>query len=643
MLATPIHITRPPSLASELDAQQDYTRNKQRRAKNRKRSRAKAKEGKESWREKGFDSFQAMVDAELAAAYEAVGRAADERHRGVPESATERQRFLVERDWRRKVTFKRHELEPNITAFVQTYQERIHDGYVWKGGWLNDEQKYFQCAFVERGFRSEQHAHLQRVVGMIWSKRSGHMRAGLAKDSRIAWEMKYKALDCVYVNTTTLRQVIRVDIDRAFSSYEELLAKLIDLVKQGMLPCLPHLITWIWDSRSTDIKSPHLVWMLPADRGVFGHCGASFLFDRVAAGLTMACSDIGADIGGLANPCEFKNPLSPHCSFRIPNDTHMPDLAEMAETVDTSTNRAELFRDIGTRALQAGGLDRTSSQVVWAWAARAGCGLVRAEQISGAYDALAETYDPEAHVRHVAICLKQMIPDEIRPLNARGREKAKQAIARQARWVVANFDPHKLMGDPIDRGAARHLINIDDDLATRRDKGQTYAAGVRVENTKAAIKSAVADALQAGRDGRDPYALLEASQRSINTVKKHLFGCYVSALADALTEIWNPSEPTPSVRSSSSSVRCWEGDSCHTGTDNRTFHSTTNATGPAVSRSVRPPIHLPRDPAVRRSCPLSDGPRPIIAQSRPLLSQQLWAAVEAVRGSHRYPDRPTLH
>lgn len=54
--------------------------------------------------------------------------------------------------------------------------------------------------------------------------------------------------------------------------------------------------------------------------------------------------------------------------------------------------------------------------------------------------------------------------------------------------------------------------------------------------------------------------------------------------------------------------------------------------------------NLPADnPSERSSGPGNDDPRPIIARSRHPLSQQLWAAVGALRASHLHPDRLTLH
>lgn len=523
--------------------------------------------------------------AELEAAYDAVGQAVIERQQGLPESATQRQRDLVNQDTRRREAFERERYAPKC-------DDRMRLGYLWPGGSIAG---VYQGPFVEKGLRSSEDDMLKRIVSgspapAVRGKNRGaeprkQLWCGAAKDDRHVADKKWRACDALYLTSSSLTFLIRVDIDRVFKTEAELRSRLLHLVIEGKLPCMPHIISWFPDdTRAGQVIRPHLLWILPADRCVYGQNNVQRrLYFAVAAGLTAACVPLGADEGGLCNPEDFKNPLSPHAAYRIWNRDHMPDLGEMAECMDVTLDREAMMRAIAVARMGEAGIDGEQSQAAYTWAGSTSYAVLRQLVTDRVLDPAGDDFDSEVAVDTIVDLMMAALPASLEPRNAREREATRNAIRARATWAVETFNPDRFDARTIDRGAASHLIEKSDVLSTRQAKGGTYAASVRRGESDEAMTEAFRAAIRSG--GPDSNrAVAEAAGLSISTVKgRRAFDCRITALSEALVDLLPqsmkdfyseletrslrpavekaPKKPTAAMRPSSRSRQCWEGDS----------------------------------------------------------------------------------
>jgi hypothetical protein len=523
----------------------------------------------------------AAMAADLDAAYEAALRGPEERRQGNPVSLTAHQRYLINKDTRLRESKERYgEKDPwayhSPNAQQSAYDRIFNRGYVWPGSDViaaetGDPEaglvagRYFQFRFVEKGFRTTAEPLLNRITAAVAAQNKGLM-AGPRKDDRRRYPNKRSALDQVYLSTTGLLQIIRVDLDKWFPSYEDLYSKLQYLVETEVLPCFPHFVSWAFDDRFPgQLPNPHLLFLLPADRGVWAfkdiettvatvdpktgeattkkitervrvNNRQSRLFDAVAAGLTMACESIGADPGGLANVCDFKSPISTHCEYRVANRTLFPDLEEMAEVLDVSLDREGMARVMSVKRMIAAGMDPEASNRFWTWAKKSGFEVAHELYLEGVFDQDRDDFDIDKFVASIADILLKNIPDEIAPRNARERGKAKEAILARARFSAWNFDPKKLDGREINRGAASHLIKSDDDLHTRQSKGQWVGCRSKEAESKERITKAYRQAIE-NDTSRDIYDIAEVADRHPRTVLKYAGDAELTASVDALMNL----------------------------------------------------------------------------------------------------------
>ncbi|MET3346635.1 hypothetical protein ABIF52_007016 [Bradyrhizobium japonicum] len=497
----------------------------------------------------------------------------------LPVSKTPRQVYLVNKDdhiAHQTALYRDCPWSPRSYNATQSGESRVKEGYVFEGsaeialrtgsataGLIGG--KYFQNRFVQRGYKTggattitdegetyeEAEPLLMRIIQAIPAENGrrrknaqtrARMLTGPRKDDRRVYPNKRSANDCVYASTSNLLQLIRVDIDKPFQSINILLAKLQFLVDEGKLPCMPHFVVWIFDDRFPGwVLNPHLLWLLPADKCVWAADGGmkqKILYDRVVTGLTVACLDevflnehgehegLGADFGGMANPSDFKNPVSPHCHYVIANGTHFPDLGEMSESLSCTLDRESMARLLSIKAMTNAGLSSQNSQRFWTWAYKAVFEVARELYLGGnaAYDPRSHVFDVDTFEEEIARISASLVPDDIKARNSTEETSCLKAITTRARFVAWNFDPNKIDDPGIDRGACAEIIPPTANVRERQQISQLRTCEVRVDASRELILGAYRHALANGLPTTH-VAIANASGRHVNTVARYARDC----------------------------------------------------------------------------------------------------------------------
>lgn len=492
--------------------------------------------------------------------------------------ATTEQRFVVNRD-----TYLREQAErykdcpwsPVGDNATKSGKERFQlEGYEWPGsdayagdtGLING--KYFQNAFIELDARTVLNSILKRFAAGTARPTKGAL-AGPHKDDRRFYQFKRAMLDCVYITAGEVIEWLRVDVDAEFASIEELLARLQAKVDAGVLPCMPNVISWIFDDRKPGVViNPHLIWLLPPGRGVYypkdekkreelkrqgkpTGLRAYRLYKAVAEALHTACIDLGADRDGAENPADIKNPVSPHCWFAIPNGDEFLSLSEMARLLDVRID-ADYFAQLAARReMQAAGITDKNSERFFVWARRAGLPVAQELYLTRepVWDPHSSVFDYEYFQAEIARQLTASVPTAIAPRNSREREALKKAIDMRAEHVALIFDPAAFDHAPRDRGAAQHLIPEGADLKVRQDIGRDYAHGSQVRNTQDAITEAYKHAIRNALPTTH-RAIAELADRCKNTVGTHSKVCLDRArreLAEEAQAVMQPVQQAPTL------------------------------------------------------------------------------------------------
>lgn len=175
---------------------------------------------------------------------------------------------------------------------------------------------------------------------------------------------KVLSLDYAWVEgNREMVSLIRVDLDRCFLSFDDLRARLQDLVDAGDLPCMPHLVagdmaplriserqpdeTWR-DRHVPHLIRPHLWFLLPdaVNMGLQGRDHPKRILEAVSRGLCNVLLSLGADPNAAALLVRGKNPLSPWWQSENFNDAVFPSLSEYARRLGKAmrTTREQLSR-----------------------------------------------------------------------------------------------------------------------------------------------------------------------------------------------------------------------------------------------------------------------------------------------------------
>jgi hypothetical protein len=369
-------------------------------------------------------------------------------------------------------------------------RQRLTRGYIQSG----DRQigGRWRSGVQEAGLRSEDNLVLKYFVSLIPKgsrARASWDKATLENQCR----QKILTLDYPYIELNrAFIAALRVDCDGVFASPAACLFALTEKLRDGKIPCLPHIIVGdlLKDGR---YSRPHFIWLLPAGSAVWRsddkRCRQKplRLFDAVARGLAM------------------KNPLSPFWHTVTPNADVWPTLSDYTDYVDTSVGRAVLARKA---AAAQSGLGLTASNAIfdelrkegrrllaeWHFGADARMRLSRAALADHLHKALADYADKSGHED----------------------QTVSYVTAKVADYLSVHFDAVKLEGKTVNRG---RLLDIVDGLKTvteRQSQGGRYSGKAKGEATLQRLREAYRR-LTASRGTVTRAALAAAADVSIRT------------------------------------------------------------------------------------------------------------------------------
>ncbi len=331
--------------------------------------------------------------------------------------------------------------------------------------------------FKEMGLRSEDNAVLKYFVTLV--PKGGKARASDDK-ANLAVQCKSKllTLDYPYIELNrSFMAALRVDCDGVFHTPEACLFLLTEAVRDGRIPCLPHIVVGdLLDNGQ--FSRPHLIWMLPQGAAVWrsedNRCRQQpiRLFDAVARGLADALIEIGADPAAPTMTGRMKNPISPFWHTITPNSDIWPTLSEYAEYVDTGISRSVLVRKAA--ALQSG-LDLTPSNKIFDALRSEGKRLL-AEWYFSADNRMQGSKAVLADHLHEALA-------EFVMHSGSSEEGVSYITAKVADYLASHFDPAKLEGKTVNRGK---LLDVVDGLKTvteRQAAGGRYSGKVKGAST----------------------------------------------------------------------------------------------------------------------------------------------------------------
>lgn len=429
----------------------------------------------------------------------------------------EARRKAAEAKAKRKTTSgHRNRTESGCAAELRhAVHERLEKGYV-----LPFDQQIagrWRRAFREEGLRSEENPVLQLFVTLV--PKGGHARASNDKATLdVQSRSKLLTLDYPYIELNKeFLGAIRIDCDGVFASPQHLLQTLEDLVKDGAIPCLPHIIVGDKMDDGT-YRRPHLIFLLPPGCAVWKsedrRCRAGIvrLFCGVYNGLARAMLPLGADPAAPATTMRMKNPLSPIWHTLTPNGSHMPTLSDYAGWVDTRTSRGALVRQAAS--IQSA-MAITPSNILFNTLREGAVALLTEwhfaadSRMEGSRTALADHLHAalEDHARTMA-------------LDDAGLS---YVVAKVAEYLALNFDPAKLQG-----GKNRHrILHLVDDMTSVRDRqkaGAEYSHGARRERSFDRLLTAYR-AMQEAGENLSPEHLASKAGVSRSTAYRHLAAC----------------------------------------------------------------------------------------------------------------------
>ena len=201
-----------------------------------------------------------------------------------------------------------------------------NEDYVINDDWNEQYLRSTLSPVLERFVRATPKAGAKRIRAGVEMQR---LMAGPAKDERRREWTKLHGLDQPYIQLlSVMRHGFRHELDRVYKSWEHLRRAVAKKVRRRRLACMPHVVVGHVDALTGEVHNPHLWWLLPEEDVVlYDHDNPKAdkrcmrLYDGVVVGSFLELRDLGADAGGLTNPIDGKNPLSPEWSFQVWNET----------------------------------------------------------------------------------------------------------------------------------------------------------------------------------------------------------------------------------------------------------------------------------------------------------------------------------
>ncbi|MGO4558106.1 hypothetical protein [Mesorhizobium sp. 2RAF21] len=398
-----------------------------------------------------------------------------------------------------------------------------------------------RAPFREKGLRSD---HLGRAgkLFVIACRKARFLRSANEKGF-ITVQSGRKVLNLDYAWVEGNRKMVsllRVDLDRCFTSFDELRCLLREFVDAGELPCMPHLVAGdiaplrrsdrgpdgVWRDSTVDLLvRPHLWFILPAavNMGLKGKAAPKRLFESVYRGLCNVLLPLGADPNAKAMLVRGKNPLSPWWRSENFNDETFPSLSQFAKVLG---KRMRIGLDTLSRmaAEEQSGLSKTASNVFFTAAAKEAWRILR--EWHGRRD---KGYQAALGDRNKlrAMLAKAMPMDIVLTLGDGIVEprNAAYVLNQVVGFAARRWDPAK--ADAADghgtRGRDRHLV---DGMETKQ--AQAVAGRVSADAKQCAAREAVMKAMAAVEASGTPFTRAEVARVSgldRKTVSKHWRSC----------------------------------------------------------------------------------------------------------------------
>ncbi|MCS3893307.1 hypothetical protein M2171_002440 [Bradyrhizobium japonicum USDA 38] len=278
---------------------------------------------------------------------------------------------------------------------------------------------------------------VSRVKGALHALRydSRHW-AGDNNDRRQVHLKKWAALDQIHGNTRTdCREIIRVDVDRVFESWQEVEDHL------NTLKVRPQKVNYVRDDQYPErATKPHYLYVLPEGSGVwYDESTGMAMLEAVVAALTI---DAGGDIGGLANIHDVKQPTSPRVVSIAVETEHLPTLSELCKIldVDLKENLVVTMRQQSVAQMVAAGVSPTASGAFYSLAGKRGFELCSLWERTGEL-----RIDANVDRRNLGVELfdhllaDRFMVDELSKLRASARDAAENSIRVAAKKVAESY------------------------------------------------------------------------------------------------------------------------------------------------------------------------------------------------------------
>lgn len=326
--------------------------------------------------------------------------------------------------------------------------------------------------FVEEGLRSP-HLGLAGHLFVKGCRKAPNLRGGSSKSVMMDLGTdKILALDAAYIEgNRAMISLIRIDLDMTFPSTDHAIRALEQVVADGDLPCLPHLL--VGDVGHARIRSkdedghevetfhsnalirPH-AWIILRDAvnaGPNGRAKPRHTFVGVFRGVCKALLHLGAD--PLASPflVRGKNPLSPYLWSMNLNDDIYPDLNQWSDWVDSRVPAETLSR---MAAEKRSGLDPKASNTAFTALQTTAFQILRDMHRAGDETYLAAVQD-EIDTDAIEDILRERMPLKSMERDPSWSEGAAEKIYEQVvAFASGKWDPAKADRKMTTRGTMLH-------------------------------------------------------------------------------------------------------------------------------------------------------------------------------------------
>ena len=402
---------------------------------------------------------------------------------------------------------------------------------------------------------------VSRVKGALHSLQNDTRHwTGDNNDRRAVHLKKWVALDQIHGNTRTdCRELIRVDKDYVFKSWQEFQ----DYING--LKVRPQQVVFVPDHRYPEyVIKPHLLYYLPADRGVWhGESKGTAMLEAVAAALTI---DAGGDIGGLANVGDCKQPTSPRCIALDIATEHLPTLSELCKIlqVNLKNNLVVTMRQQSVDQMMAAGISKTQSGAIYTMAWKRGielCNLWEGTQQL--------RVDASLDRRHLGVevydyLLKdRFLVDELSMLRASARTAAENSIRVAAKKTAESYGKGRRAssrGYDLRAAEAEVAVKVADalqnapadltpaelkklEIRAAQVAGRVYCNRTQVERSVRRIADAMLESSKTGAVP-DDKAVTKLSGMDIRTVRRHWEAAVALNAANAIVAAVMDAPPT---------------------------------------------------------------------------------------------------